>query len=360
MVLVAISMVAILGFAALAIDGGFVHHGHAQLQHAADATALAAIGELRNGETIGTAISNATAIAQSHKVGGDALQFAAGTDLEYGTYDLASQTFSPGTGGLGVAAFKASTRRSSGSASGPLQLFLGNVIGVGTADVETSAVAAIRRRDVLIVQDATWSFYQEFPQAIDADLDLVNSMAGAMALPGDRVGVMRFSRQAFEHIGLTDLSTNASDVIHELTTMPVCSSGSAANGCNGTGTADAINLARQIFARDSTGEDAEKVMILLTDGVPCHGELPAGQRVEPIPKQLAVDAADAAEAEGINIFAITLAILGSNTSECFVPQPAFTNSLARGFGIGVDTPNPDDLDDILVSILRQMPVRMVQ
>ena len=63
------------------------------------------------------------------------------------------------------------------------------------------------------MQDATYSFFEEFDDAIDADLDLVASMAGTLALPGDRVGLVRFARHATELLPLTDLSENASAVV---------------------------------------------------------------------------------------------------------------------------------------------------
>jgi hypothetical protein len=34
--------------------------------------------------------------------------------------------------------------------------------------------------------------------------------------------------------------------------------------------------------------------------------------------------------------------------------------LARGFGVGISTPDSEDFDELLVSIVPQMPVRLVQ
>jgi hypothetical protein len=38
----------------------------------------------------------------------------------------------------------------------------------------------------------------------------------------------------------------------------------------------------------------------------------------------------------------------------------FNAGLVRGFGRAYDTPDPKQLDDILVTIVRQMPVRLVE
>ena len=342
----------------LAIDGGFVFHSRAQLQSAADAMALAAIGELRAGETPERAVRTAVSIAAEHRVGESALSVAT-TDVQYGTWDTRSGTFSPGSGGAGVAAFRTFARRSSGSQSGALRLLFGDLLGIPTADLESAAVATVRRRDILIVQDATYSFRDEFSAAIDADLALVASMAGTLALPGDRVGVTRFTRYAYEHLPLTELASNANQVLQTLRDLPNCQRATAAGGCNGTGTSDAIELGRQIFARDTLGDDAEKVMVLLTDGVPCHSELGSPRAMVRVGKEEATRSANSAAEDGINIFAITLAIRDGNHL-CQIPDPEFTNSLARGFGIGIDTPHPDDLDDILVSIVKRMPIRLVR
>ena len=66
---------------------------------------------LRNGDSVGVARSSAAAVAQQHKVGGDLLQVAPGADIEYGTYEFSTRTFTPGQNGPGVAAFRAFARR---------------------------------------------------------------------------------------------------------------------------------------------------------------------------------------------------------------------------------------------------------
>ena len=77
---------------------------------------------------------------------------------------------------------------------------------------------------------------------------------------------------------------------------------------------------------------------------------------------MATVAADAASDLGINIFIITLEPEEVDDSRgiCFGSDVSFNESLARGFGFGVTTADEEDLDDILVSILRQMPFHLVQ
>ena len=69
-------------------------------------------------------------------------------------------------------------RRTEGSPAGPLELLIGQVVGVDEMDVQASAIAAVRNRDLVIVQDRTYSFREEFDQAIIADLALVEVVEG--------------------------------------------------------------------------------------------------------------------------------------------------------------------------------------
>ncbi len=356
MILVLFALVALLAFASLAIDGGYALHTRAELQHAADASALAAMGNLRSGNTTGTSRAAGQQLALQHVGGGRTVELGDG-DLERGTFDFRTQRFHPGAG-PGVAAFRAHARRDQGSRAGRLPLFLGSVLGLSELDVSASAVAAMRRRDIVIVQDVTYSFLNEFPDAIVADLALVDQLHGPRALAGDRVGLVAFARRVRQQHDLVDLATNYARVTGDIRALQVCTSGSAATGCDGTGIADGINAAREVFRRGSSGEDAEKVLVLLSDGVPCYQV--GGSYVTAPGKRDAVEAADAALAEGISIFPITLAVYDGSTSICWIPDPAFNESLVRGIGIALTTPDSKQLDDLLISILQRMPVRLVQ
>jgi hypothetical protein len=81
------------GFAALAVDAGNLYVTKTRLQGAADAAALAAVQELPNeGQTRAAAIQYAETNLPPDRHG-DVL---AGSDVEIGTWDADSRTFTPG------------------------------------------------------------------------------------------------------------------------------------------------------------------------------------------------------------------------------------------------------------------------
>jgi hypothetical protein len=227
-ILIVLSMLGLLAMAALAVDGGFILTTRAQLQHVADSGALAGIGGIRDGLSTSRALAEAKAVIEDpqHEAGGRSVVIAAGLDLVRGTYDLSSGAFTPGPGGRGVTAVQSIVRRSDGSPAGPLELLLGRVIGVDDVDVQASAIAAVRRRDLVIVQDRTYSFFEEFDEAIRADIALVQAMSGPQALAGDRVGIVSFNRIPTEDLELVPLDTHKNVVISTLEDLEVCQNGS--------------------------------------------------------------------------------------------------------------------------------------
>lgn len=356
MVVVTVAMIALLGFAALAIDGAFIHHSRGEMQHAADAAALAAMAAIRNGSSTGEAQAQGQQIGQSHRASGENVVMDTG-NLERGTWDFSTRQFNPGTGGSGVTAFRASIQRGGGSSWSPLPLFLGGILGVREASVGSEAVAALRRRDIVLVQDVTYSFLNEFPDAIEGDLAMIDQLGGPMALSGDRVGIASFARVMIESLEMTPLDSGFATVRNTISDLFVCNNASAALGCDGTGTADGIRAGIDIFNNSDLGDDAEKVMVLVSDGVPCYNI--GGTWQTGLGKAEAVEAANEAWAQEINIFPITLAVNDGATSVCWIPDPEFNESLARGFGVGLTTPDSEELDELLTSILRRMPVRLV-
>jgi hypothetical protein len=103
--------------------------------------------------------------------------------------------------------------------------------------------------------------------------------------------------------------------------------------------------------RDRGRDEAQKVIVLVSDGMPN----PASRRGP------AVAAADRADAEGISIFTVTLTQegpggdYGSSGNDA-----AFNASLVRGFGKAFDTPNSEDLDELLLLVLAEIPVGLVK
>ena len=139
LIIFALSVLVLMGLAALAVDLGAVYTARAQLQVGADAAALAAVQELESG--------------QAHYV---AAQFAAmnsvlttpitlgESDVTTGKLDFATGDFAPGVEPPN--AVRVTARRTAGAPDGPLELFFGKVIGHDTVSVQAESIAAIDGR----------------------------------------------------------------------------------------------------------------------------------------------------------------------------------------------------------------------
>ncbi len=152
-VIVAIAIVMLIGFVALAVDIGYIAATKNELQNVADAAALAGAGELGNqnlttpGSIIETQIRD-VAIAAGHENKAARLLITIDdNDVEIGTWDRdATPQFnnSPPSGTL-LTAVKVTARRDSDSKSteGPITTFFAKIFGIDTADVRADAVASL-------------------------------------------------------------------------------------------------------------------------------------------------------------------------------------------------------------------------
>jgi len=141
-VLAAIFIVVVMGFAALAIDIGMITTARAELQNVADAGAYAGVSQLLEEDYSG-AVQQATAFASQNRCMGQLMALDSG-DVELGDYDLDSGAFTPDPSGGN--AIRVTARRSQGSAQGPLALSFMGVLGPSAVDIEATAIAAVDNR----------------------------------------------------------------------------------------------------------------------------------------------------------------------------------------------------------------------
>jgi hypothetical protein len=146
LVFVTISLVALVGFTAWATETGRMWQTKNQLQAAADSAALAGVENLLSADflTVDEAGARTEAITYGtqHQALGTNLAIAA-ADVQVGSWDMASQTFTalPGNTDPGVMrAVRVITRRD-GSLNGPVDTLLGRALGVDSVPVNTDAVA---------------------------------------------------------------------------------------------------------------------------------------------------------------------------------------------------------------------------
>lgn len=160
-VMVAICMVVLLGFAALAIDVGAMYNARGDLQRSADAAALAAAAMLSDYD-LDDPVTSARATAQEFVELNPAMgKFvtAAPEDITFlRTRFLAAEnkyTFSP-TESM-PDAVRVSVRMTEGSPNGPLGLYFAGIFGKHSTDVSASAVAGMVPRDIALVADLSAS-----------------------------------------------------------------------------------------------------------------------------------------------------------------------------------------------------------
>lgn len=350
---VAIVIVVLLGFVALVFDMGFIYVERAELQYAADSAALAAAEELPNpGAAQATALLYAA--AQTEADDGVILK---NSDIRHGYWDDVTSTFVPG--GAPANAIQVTTRRSQVNGN-PLGMAFAGVLGFSSVDVSASAIAArgVVDADVVILQDVTVSFVEEMGIAKDADKALVDTFAASYA-NDVRIGVVSFARGTVDDHPLEFLSGSTNTIKSAIDDMAICySAGSPYGPCYGTDIGIGIDAAADMLLSSGRPE-ADKVIVLVSDGVPCIGEEPLSQWVS-TGQSWATAAANAAGAAGINIFAITLYEPTSSSNPCSVADITFNESLARGYGFGATTTDPASLELLLTSVIEEFPVRLVR
>ena len=134
----AVFLMAGVGFAAIAIDGGYLYSLKNKLQTTADAAVLVAVSELPDTDAARTA---AIVMAGKNMAPGKHGAILASADVVTGNWDSATRTFT--ADGTPLNAVRVVTRRSqvNGNAAG---LFFASTLGFNQIDVETAATATFR------------------------------------------------------------------------------------------------------------------------------------------------------------------------------------------------------------------------
>ena len=146
LVFITISLAALVGFAAWATETGRAWQTKSQLQAAADSAALAGVESLLSADflTVDEAGARTEAITYGaeHQALGTYLTIAA-ADVQVGSWDMASQTFTALPGNIDPAVMRAVrviTRRDD-TVNGPIPTILGRALGVNSISVNTDAIA---------------------------------------------------------------------------------------------------------------------------------------------------------------------------------------------------------------------------
>jgi Flp pilus assembly protein TadG len=146
LVFATISLTALLGLAAWATETGRAWQTQSQLQAAADAAALAGVGNLLSPDFLTVDEAGARTVAMAygpqHEALGVNISLAA-VDVEAGSWDMASQTFTAFPGNTDpdvMRAVRVIARRDS-TMNGPINTIFGRVMGIDSITVRTDAIA---------------------------------------------------------------------------------------------------------------------------------------------------------------------------------------------------------------------------
>jgi Flp pilus assembly protein TadG len=139
----------LIGFLGIAVDSAYVLSTKQQLQHAADAAALAGVRQVKTEldplypltrkSAMDIAASNAAAKV-SVKLDANVANIPAG-DIVVGVWNKDTRTFTPSL--LGPNAVQVRAKRDAAHADGPLGLVFGPVFGTSTSDVGVTATAVL-------------------------------------------------------------------------------------------------------------------------------------------------------------------------------------------------------------------------
>ena len=208
-VIVAIVLTVLVGFAALAVDFSYQRVVQLQAQNAADAAAYGAMVALRDSQDEGEAFAIGEAIGARHTVGG----YPADVTVSIGTWDFDNDSWSEGGGSPN--AVRAYVERSASQAGGDFSFF-GKALDYQMHDVTADAVAAIQPRDILFIMDQSGSMYQTMGYAKEGLLTAIEIIAESDPNGTDRVGMVGFSEGGYVHIPMTTASLNFTELYDEV------------------------------------------------------------------------------------------------------------------------------------------------
>lgn len=381
-IIMALSMTVIMLFAALAIDVSYMRTTEFELHNAADAAAHAALVDMRLGFSEADATDRALQIAARNTAAGTAVTVDP-VDVEFGQWDYSLKAFSPGLEPPN--SVRVTANRLNGSLDGPINLLIGPFVGRPTAQATASATGAYRSRDIVIVQDITGSFKEEMDDAAAADVAFLKYM-NDHAIPNDQIGMVVFAGTATVFSSLTDISTGyeslltkwegdgksnydnskTSGITNCYQRSRTSSSGIASAPFHGVwmglecqagggGTLQASGINKAIELLEATGKpDNLPVIVLVSDGKPqCAYSSSACDLAR---AEQGTAAANTAGEKGVSIYTVSF------NEDNDAAQEAYLASLSKGYGKGheKDTPNSEDLAELLRDIASSIPVALVQ
>lgn len=176
MVLVALAMVVLIGFAALAIDGGYLYYRHTRLQDVSDAVALAAAHELVETEDYKEAFKVAVDYAENNQIKIDSSDNSSFTaDISYAGNELGTMTVS----------FPDEYNEVKVDISIDAKMYLATVLGIDQSPVAVSATARAGLAGEQTGNLIPVAFRQDENQDYDTYVSYDLSLANPSGVPGN-------------------------------------------------------------------------------------------------------------------------------------------------------------------------------
>jgi Mg-chelatase subunit ChlD len=247
---------------AISIEIAHIQLARTELRTATDAASKAAALELAQTQDINLAITRGMEIAAQNEVIGDPLllspsDFQFGSSLENnstGRFDF-SQSATPING------VRVTGSRTSGSRSGPIALFLGNVLGTAIFEPQAVATATFINRDVVLVVDRSGSMAGSLLQELRAALFLFTQTLAAT--PVD------------EHVGMASYEETATiDALLSPNLAEIDGATSRLRAAGLTSISRGMQAGQQVFQSGRSARFVERTMIVMTDGQHNRGPEP--------------------------------------------------------------------------------------
>jgi Flp pilus assembly protein TadG len=345
-----------VGFAALAVDIGFLWASKAQLETAVESAALACQYGLSYDTT--TATNDGIEYAGYNSVMGTPLALTSAS-FTFGNWNSTTRTFSavstPVPAGTTVDSCKVTS-----TAVSPL--FFARAMGKTSGSVTSHAIAqfgtATKPWNVVVAEDITSSFNAELntnmPQkANQALLDCVMTHTGTNSF----FGYTEFTNVSQTVSAMQKANTNYNALKTSIAAAKVCDS-PGHPACGGTGTDAGIigatavlDAAKAAGTISCSGSSQGCAIVVVTDGQPSKNL--AGCTASPKdPQHCAVKAATDACAKGYSVFAIFFDNDGGGTS-------ANVAALPCGGGTFFNSPSAEEIQSGTFGVCASLPARLV-
>ena len=294
--LVAVVLLALLVIGGVAIDSARLQLVKSELRAAADCVARSAANELALTDSQTLANLKGKAVASTFRVGNAPFQIS-DSDIQFGRVTVADNGISSFTAGaVPPNSVRVAARRETGSASGSMAMLFGSMFGVNSAEIESDATAGFRCVDICFVLDRSTSMklgvsedalglsaidprfmspptvssrWQALDRAVDDFVDQLKKNKGE-----EKISIVTYGSDLWYLLYFWPASTINLGLTSDLDAAKTEMSTLSSTIWNGNtyiekGMRDAISV---LTTSSGARVNAEKVMIVLTDGVQNVGE----------------------------------------------------------------------------------------